>query len=102
MWLFSAAMLDISSQGLGIRLEADAADVSLEKGQEVKVTMHLPDQKVPAQGAVTAVVASGDEQHISIVFKEEEMDIRPVWQYISHRRMEILQELPGKNIWQRI
>lgn len=94
--VFFAEMLDISSQGLGIRLASDVTDVSLKKGHEVKVTMHLPEQKVPAQGAVTSVLALGDEQHISIVFKEEEMDIRPIWQYISRRRMDILQELQEK------
>jgi hypothetical protein len=93
---FSTVMLDISSQGVGIKLEADVDGVSLKKGQQVQVTMHLPNQKVPAVGVVTTVDAAGDEQHISIVFKEEEIDIRPVWQYISHRRMEILQELQEK------
>jgi PilZ domain len=93
---FSAAMFDISSQGLGMKLQADDENVSLEKGQEVHMNMHLPEQKVTAQATVTVVVASGDEQHISIVFKEESMDIRPVWHYVSHRRMEILQELQEK------
>ena len=92
----STVLLDISSQGIGIKLEADADGVSLRKGQQVEVTMHLQDKKVAALGVVTAVDAAGDERHISIVFKEEETDIRPVWQYISHRRMEILQELQEK------
>ncbi len=94
--VFSTVMLDISSQGVGVKLDADSNGVSLQRGQQVQVTMYLPDKRVPAQGAVTAVVAAGDEQHISIVFKEDEMDIRPVWQYISHRRMDILQELQEK------
>ena len=93
---FSTVMLDISSQGVGINLQAEAENAALKKGQQVHVTMHLPGKRVPAQGAVTAVVAAGDEQHISIVYKEEKMDIRPVWQYISRRRMEILQELQEK------
>lgn len=92
----STVLLDISSQGIGVKLEADADRDSLRKGQQVGVTMHLQDKKVAALGVVTAVDAEGDERHISIVFKEEETDIRPVWQYISHRRMEILQELQEK------
>jgi len=93
---FSTVMLDISSQGVGLKLEADAAGAELKKGKQVQVTMHLPAQKVPALGVVTTVDAAGDEKHFSIVFKEENIDIRPVWQYISHRRMEILQELQEK------
>jgi PilZ domain len=93
---FSTMMLDISSQGVGVKLEGDAKGESLKKGQPVQVIMHLPDQEVPAHGSVTSVILAGDEKHISIVFKEEEMDIRPVWQYISRRRMDILQELQEK------
>jgi len=92
----SAEMLDISSQGVGIKLAAGADDVPLQKGQEVQIMMYFPDSQVPAKGYAQAVVSSKKEQHISVVFDESKMDIRPVWNYISHRRMEILQELQEK------
>lgn len=94
--MFTTALLDLSSRGAKVQAAAVQKGVQLRKGLPVMLNFHLPEGQVEAQCVVQAVVSSGEEQHIAVVFDDTATDIRPIWQYISYRRMEILQELQDK------
>lgn len=87
-----AALLDLSIQGARLQVERGA----VVKGQSIQMKIHLPEGEACARGVVQMVDSSAEKQHLSVVFDESTPSIRPIWQYISHRRMEILQELQEK------
>ena len=89
-------LINLSIQGAGLQLDLSKSTLKLQRGQTASVTLVLPDAPITAQGRVQALSQEGEMQYFSLIFDEQTTTIRPIWQYVSRRRMEILQEVQDK------
>ena len=89
-------LVNLSIQGAGMQLDLSKSALKLQKGQTALATIVLPQANIVAQGRVQALSQEGDMQNFALIFDEQVTAIRPIWQYINQRRMEILQELQDK------
>jgi hypothetical protein len=94
--IIMATVVDLSIRGIGLQFEFAGGQTTLHKGQIITMNIHLPETQAAAQGEVQVVGSSGEKLHVSLVFDDMVTYIRPIWQYVSRRRMEILQELQEK------
>ena len=89
----SGHLIDISIDGVGIRLSAPAADELLKRQSAVQVSFQLLSTRLEFSGTVAYLRTIHDANRLGVDFSEDPHLKAAISQYISQRRTEILGEL---------
>jgi hypothetical protein len=86
-------LVDLSLNGMGVRVESDSYSAFLKPGTAVQVGMHLPKEEVRLDGNVLTAIRSGSAYRLSVRFVPGSPHRVAVFRYLIDRRAEIAIEL---------
>lgn len=87
---YSGVLADVSLSGVGVFVKG----VSFDKGQNVELSLPLPEGGVNLPGKVLNISNTPDgQQRLSIGFTRNAQEIAIVMRYVKDRRTEILTEI---------
>ena len=90
---FDGDIVDLSLNGIGIRIDQANYNSSLKPGTTIKTTFNLPKGLTVMDGTVLSSVKSGDSYRLSVRFNEIGPPKIAIFRYLIDRRTEIENEL---------
>lgn len=89
----SGNLIDLSIDGVGIRLSAPAADQLLKRQSAAQVSFQLLNTRLEFSGTVAYLKAVNDTNRLGVDFSADPHLKAAINQYIAQRRAEIMNEL---------
>ena len=88
-----AKLIDLSINGLGLRVSQADYNPTLKPGTSVKVNMQLPSGKISSRATILSVVRTEGHYRLSLRFTDNDSQKKLIFKYLIDRRAEIEQEL---------
>jgi hypothetical protein len=90
---FDGEIVDLSLNGIGIRIDQANYNPSLKPGTTIKTTFDLPNGRTVMEGTVLSSIKAGNTYRLSVRFNENGPHKIAIFRYLIDRRAEIESEL---------
>jgi PilZ domain len=91
--LFDGEIVDMSLNGIGIRIDQPNYNPSLKPGTTIKTSFDLPNSRIEMEGTVLSSVKAGNIYRLSLRFNQNGPQKIAIFRYLIDRRAEIENEL---------
>ena len=88
-----AQLIDLSINGLGLRVGQADYSPTFKPGTSIQVNMQLPSGKIRSRATVLSVVRIDEHYRLSLRFIGNDTQKKMIFKYLVDRRSEIEQEL---------
>jgi hypothetical protein len=86
-------LVDLSLNGMGVRVEGASYSAFLKPGTAVQVGMRLPKEEIRLAGNILTAIRSGNSYRLSVRFLPGSPQRVTIFRYLIDRRAEIATEL---------
>ncbi|MBN1149134.1 MAG: PilZ domain-containing protein [Anaerolineales bacterium] len=86
-------LIDLSINGLGLRIGQADYSPTLKPGTSIQVNMQLPSGEISSRATVLSVVRTNEYYRLSMRFAGNDTQKKLIFQYLVDRRTEIEEEL---------
>lgn len=90
---FEGDIVDLSLNGIGIRIDQPNYNPSLKPGTTIKTAFDLPNNHIALEGTVLSSVRAGNTYRLSLRFNQNGPQKIAIFRYLIDRRAEIENEL---------
>jgi hypothetical protein len=90
---FEGDIVDMSLNGIGIRIDQPNYNPSLKPGTTIKTAFDLPNHHITLEGTVLSSIRAGNTYRLSLRFNQNGPQKIAIFRYLIDRRAEIENEL---------